>query len=41
MRIEINYDNPNHSLSTIFTMGIAKTVCIHNFLVKNENLMQL
>ena len=40
MRIEINHDNPNHSLSTIFLIGIAKTVCIHEFLVKNKNLVR-
>ena len=38
MRIEINHDNPNCSLSTIFTMCVAKLLCVHNFLVKNKNL---
>ena len=37
MRIEINHDNPNCLFCAIFAAGIAKTVCIHNFQVKNKN----
>ena len=37
MRIEINYDNLECLLSTIFTTKIAKTLCIKDFLVENKN----
>ena len=37
MRIEINCDNLNCLLSTIFAADIAKTLCIYSFLVKNKN----
>ena len=40
MRIEINYDNLKHLLSKIFPADIGKTLCIHNFAIKNKNLMQ-
>ena len=39
MRIEINYDNLNFLLSTNFATDIKKTLCVHNFLVKNKNLV--
>ena len=39
MRLEINHDNLNQSLSAIFTMAIEKMSCIHNILVKNKNLV--
>lgn len=41
MIIEINHCELNRLLSTAFTMGIAKTVCIHDFQVKHKNLVLL
>ena len=39
MRMQINDDNLNNLLSTMFAMGIAKMLSIHNILVKNKNLV--
>ena len=39
MRIERNHDNLNFLLSTMFAAGIAKMLDIHDFLVKNKNLV--
>ena len=39
MKIEINYGMLNHLFSTLFAGGIAKTLCNHDFLVKNKNLV--
>ena len=39
MRIEINCDNLNNLLSTVSTGGIAKTLGMHDFIVKNKNLV--
>ena len=41
MRVEINHDNLNHFLSTIFAMGIAKILCIRHILFKNKNFVQV
>ena len=38
-RIEINCDNLNCLLSTIFAADIAKMLCIHNFLLQNKYLV--
>ena len=39
MRMQMNYDNLNHLLSSVFAADIEKTLWIHDFLVKNKNLV--
>ena len=37
MRLKINNDETNDLILTIFTMGIAKTLRIHQSIVKKKN----
>ena len=39
-RVEINHNNFNHALSTIFTMCVVKMLSAYNFLVKNKILVE-
>ena len=39
LRIAIDHNTLKYLLSTIFTIDVTKILCIHNYLVKNKNLM--